>query len=145
MWWQHVSGGILGLRRLEGLRWYSLSNTLADVKSIPRDQLVSIARAAATAAGDDVSGYLHTLAIVTGYPGSGNVGSDVAYGISATYGQPGWRWCAKCEGIAFYQFEGRASAQVPSLLEVSKELAARGYLNERGKPYAAKSVASMLR
>lgn len=27
---------------------------------------------------------------------------------------------------------------------VSKELAARGYLNERGKPYAAKSVASML-
>ena len=32
-----------------------------------------------------------------------------------------------------------------SLREVSKELAARGYLNERGKPYAAKSVASMLR
>ena len=29
--------------------------------------------------------------------------------------------------------------------EVSKELAARGYLNERDKPYAAKSVASMLR
>ena len=29
--------------------------------------------------------------------------------------------------------------------EVSKELAAIGYLNERGKPYAAKSVASMLR
>ncbi len=27
----------------------------------------------------------------------------------------------------------------------SKELAAAGYLNERGKPYAAKSVASMLR
>ena len=31
-----------------------------------------------------------------------------------------------------------------SLREVSKELAARGYLNERDKPYAAKSVASML-
>jgi DNA invertase Pin-like site-specific DNA recombinase len=31
-----------------------------------------------------------------------------------------------------------------SLRGVSKELAARGYLNERGKPYAAKSVASML-
>jgi hypothetical protein len=26
-----------------------------------------------------------------------------------------------------------------------KELAARNFLNERGKPYAAKSVASMLR
>lgn len=33
----------------------------------------------------------------------------------------------------------------PSLRAVSSELARRGYLNERGKPYAAKSVASMLR
>ena len=32
-----------------------------------------------------------------------------------------------------------------SLREVSKELAARNFLNERGKPYAAKSAASMLR
>lgn len=31
-----------------------------------------------------------------------------------------------------------------SLREVSRELAANGFLNERGKPYAAKSVASML-
>jgi hypothetical protein len=31
-----------------------------------------------------------------------------------------------------------------SLREVSKELAARGFFNELGKPFAAKSVASML-
>ena len=31
-----------------------------------------------------------------------------------------------------------------SLREVSKLLAAHGFLNERGKPYAAKSVASMM-
>jgi len=31
-----------------------------------------------------------------------------------------------------------------SLRAVSRELAGRGYLNERGRPYAAKSVASML-
>jgi DNA invertase Pin-like site-specific DNA recombinase len=31
-----------------------------------------------------------------------------------------------------------------SLRGVAKELAARGYLNERGKLYAAKSIASML-
>ena len=31
-----------------------------------------------------------------------------------------------------------------SLRAVAKKLAARGYLNERGKPYAAKSVAIML-
>jgi hypothetical protein len=32
-----------------------------------------------------------------------------------------------------------------SLRGISKELAARGFFNELGKPYAAKSVASMLR
>jgi hypothetical protein len=32
-----------------------------------------------------------------------------------------------------------------SLRAISRELATQGYLNERGKPYAAKSVASMLR
>jgi hypothetical protein len=32
-----------------------------------------------------------------------------------------------------------------SLRTISKELAAQGHLNERGKPFAAKSVASMLR
>ena len=32
-----------------------------------------------------------------------------------------------------------------SLRRVSRELATRGFLNERGKPYAAKSVASMVR
>jgi DNA invertase Pin-like site-specific DNA recombinase len=39
----------------------------------------------------------------------------------------------------------RPKAGQRSLRDVSKELAARGFLNERGKPYAAKSVASMLR
>jgi DNA invertase Pin-like site-specific DNA recombinase len=38
----------------------------------------------------------------------------------------------------------RPKAGQQSLREVSKKLAAQGYLNERGKPYAAKSVASML-
>jgi DNA invertase Pin-like site-specific DNA recombinase len=39
----------------------------------------------------------------------------------------------------------RPKAGQLSLREVSTALAAQGYLNERGKPYAAKSVASMLR
>ena len=38
----------------------------------------------------------------------------------------------------------RRNGWQPSLRAVSEELAAAGYLNERGKPYAAKSVASML-
>jgi DNA invertase Pin-like site-specific DNA recombinase len=39
----------------------------------------------------------------------------------------------------------RPKAGQLSLRQVSNELAAQGFFNERGKPYAAKSVASMLR
>jgi hypothetical protein len=39
----------------------------------------------------------------------------------------------------------RSEAGQLSLRDVSKKLATRGFLNELGKPYAAKSVASMLR
>lgn len=38
----------------------------------------------------------------------------------------------------------RPKAGRMSLREIARELAARGFLNERGRPYAAKSVASML-
>ena len=38
----------------------------------------------------------------------------------------------------------RPKAGQLSLRQVSNELAAQGYLNERGKPYAAKSIASMV-
>ena len=37
----------------------------------------------------------------------------------------------------------RANGEM-SLRAISEELARQGHLNERGKPYAAKSVASML-
>jgi hypothetical protein len=42
--------------------------------------------------------------------------------------------------LARYPFNGRT----PSLRDIAAELEARGHLNERGKPFAAKSVASML-
>src|SRR5260221_9125747 len=99
-WWQQVSGGNLDLNHSIVLGWYGLSSTLAQVNDMSRDQLVAAARAAATAAGNDLSGHLHTLAVVTGYKGGGNQGADVALGITATNGQPGWRWCAKCQGVA---------------------------------------------
>jgi hypothetical protein len=38
----------------------------------------------------------------------------------------------------------RRGGQRPSLREILAELAARGHVNMHGKPYAAKSVASML-
>jgi hypothetical protein len=101
-WWQQVSNGNLGFVGSAVFGWYGLSQSLAEISPMGRSDLINMARAAAMGAGADLSGYLHTLAIVTGYPGSGNIGTDVAYGISATNGQPGWRWCAKCEGLAFW-------------------------------------------
>jgi len=101
-WWQQMSGGRLDLSGSAVLGWYGLSNTLAQVNRMDRGRLVDTARAAATAARVDLSKYGHTLACVVGYAGGGNVGADVAWSTRATNGQPGWRWCANCEGLAFW-------------------------------------------
>jgi hypothetical protein len=102
-WWHEVSGGKLDLAGSKVFGWYRLSNTLAEVRGMGGGAQVAAAHNAAKKAGDDVSGYRHTLMIVTsvGGPG-GNVGADVVASISTTGGQAGWRHCAKCEGIAFW-------------------------------------------
>jgi hypothetical protein len=48
-----------------------------------------------------------------------------------------WRLARK---LARYPVNGRKR----SLRDIAAELEAQGHLNERGKPFAAKSVASML-
>jgi hypothetical protein len=101
-WWQEVSGGNIDLAGSRVFGWYTLSKSLAEITPMERATLIATARAAATAAGVDLSGYRHTLAIVTGYPGGGAQGADVVCSITATNGQPGWRWCNKCEGLAFW-------------------------------------------
>src|SRR5262249_41070331 len=98
-WWQQMSGGMLDLSGSAVLGWSRLSNPLAEVGGMNGEQVVAAARAAATGSGVDLSAYRHTLAGVLGYAGGGNVGTDVAWLIRATNGQPGWRWCANCEGL----------------------------------------------
>jgi hypothetical protein len=98
-YWLDVSYGQLDLQGSTVLGWYQLSQTAAEIAQMDRGTLVSAARAVAGAA---AAGFAHTLAVATEYPGGGNVGSDVAAGIFETLGQPGWRWCSKCESLAFW-------------------------------------------
>ncbi len=67
-----------------------------------RSQIAAAARAAATAAGADITHFIYTLAVVAGYSGGGAQGNDVVLGIRATNGQAGWRWCSQCDGLAFW-------------------------------------------
>ena len=46
--------------------------------------------------------------------------------------------------LVFSRRTERIRTELQTQDKTSKELAAAGYLNERGKPYVAKSVASML-
>jgi hypothetical protein len=103
-WWQQISGGNLDFAGSRVFGWYVLPASVAQIGHMARGELVTAARAAATAAGVDLSFYRHTLAIATGSTkqGDGNVGSDVVLDIRATNGQAGWRRCAKCAGIAFW-------------------------------------------
>jgi hypothetical protein len=53
---------------------------------------------------------------------------------------------AEAAGLSFVRCRAAPFKRIGDIArEVSKALADQGFLNERGKPYAAKSVASMLR
>jgi hypothetical protein len=101
-WWRDISSGNLDFAGSNVFGWYRLPFSVAKIQKMERGPLVAAARKAATSKGVDLSGYLHTVAIVTYYLKNGNEGSDVAYGINSTNGQPGWRWCANCAGIAYW-------------------------------------------
>jgi hypothetical protein len=101
-YWSQLSGGRFDLAGSRVLGWYRLTQTVAQIDAIDRSAAAAVARAAATAAGEDVTGYRYTLALFVGSGHFGNQGEDIAAGINDTRGQPGWRWCSKCEGLAFW-------------------------------------------
>ena len=53
--------------------------------------------------------------------------------------------CKFRNGACLLELRRRPKGGQLSLRGVANELAARGFLNERGKPYAAKSVTSILK
>src|SRR5262249_25141189 len=100
-WWQ-ISRQKLDLRGSRVLGWYTLTQTLAQIDAMSRSAAAALARTAAADAGVDITGYRYTLAVFVDSGHFGAQGEDVACGVRAIQGQPGWRWCKKCEGLAFW-------------------------------------------
>src|SRR4030095_12776158 len=99
--WAEMSGRRLDLTGSRVLGWYRLTQTVAEIDALSR-HAAAAARPRASGAGEDVSGYRYTLALFVGSGHFGAQGSDVASGMSGWRGQPGWRWCSKCESLAFW-------------------------------------------
>jgi len=102
--WSQISGGRLDLAGSRVLGWYRLTQTVAQLPTGPdsRSAAAALARAAATAAGEDLSGYRYTFALIVDFDNFGNQGQDVVSRISAWRGQVGWRWCKNCECLAYW-------------------------------------------
>lgn len=101
-YWAQVSCGAIDLTGTRVLGWYKVTKTLAEMDQMSRGSAAAVGRAAATKAGVDVSGYKNTLVFILGSGHYGAQAPDVAASVLETTGQPGWRWCKKCEGLAYW-------------------------------------------
>jgi hypothetical protein len=101
-YWSQISGQRLSLGGSRVLGWYPLTQTVAEINALDRSPAAAVAREAATRAGEDLSGYRYTLAIFAGSNHFGAQDSNVVASIQVTRGQPGWRWCRKCECLSYW-------------------------------------------
>jgi hypothetical protein len=100
--WSQVSHGAIDLRLSQVFGWFRLGLSVADIAGMRRGSLVANARATAAAAGIDLTDYYRTLVMITEFPDGSTVGTWTAYSFAFTQGQPSWRWCAKCQSLAYW-------------------------------------------
>ena len=101
-YWTQVSFGTIDLRGSNVFGWYTLPLSSGNMMGLSRGELIEKATRIATEHGVDLSPYKHVLAVATNFGGSGNVGGDVTVGLVEPLRQINWRWCRKCEGLAFW-------------------------------------------
>jgi hypothetical protein len=101
-YWDSVSRGSITLEGSVVFGWHRLAETQAQIAKWTRGNLTDAARAAATAAGKNLSQFVHFLSFLPGYPDGGGNGASVEVGVFASTGQPFWRNCRNCQMLAFW-------------------------------------------
>jgi hypothetical protein len=86
---------------------YSYVRDSADPLHNPSDttprRLVWIneARRLAGADGVDLSAYYGVIVVINGPGDSSNIGTDMVMNVAGRWGQSHWKWCNKCQGLAY--------------------------------------------
>ena len=110
-YWKDISYENVSTAGSEVFGWYTMQYSFvrdsADPLHNPNDKtprrLVWINEARRLAAADnvDLSAYYGLIVVINGPGDSSNIGTDMVMNVGGKWGQDSWRWCNKCQGLAY--------------------------------------------
>jgi hypothetical protein len=110
-YWKDISYENISTAGSEVFGWYTMKYSFvkdsADPLHNPADKtprrLVWINEAIRLAAADnvDLSPYYGLIVVINGPGDSSNIGLNMVMNVAGRWGQDNWRWCNKCQGIAY--------------------------------------------
>lgn len=106
--WRDVSYGMIDLTGSEVFGWYTMKYSFvldgADpFKNGTQGRFAWIEEAIRLAGenGVDLNRFHSVIAVVNANVDDSNAGLNTAMGIGGSWGQTNWRWCQKCQGLAY--------------------------------------------
>jgi len=111
-YWKDVSLGNISTAGSEVFGWYTMRYSFAhdsldplhnpaDKETHRRIAWTAEARRLATENGIDLSAFYAVIAVINGPGDSSSDGLDLVMNVTGPWGQDQWRWCRKCQGLAY--------------------------------------------
>jgi hypothetical protein len=121
-YWQDNSHGNVSTAGSAVFGWYTMHysfvndsadplHNAADTTTPRRGVWIKEARRLAEADGVDLSAYHGVIAVLNAAGDGSNLGTDMVMNVSGRWGQSDWRWCRKCQGLAFGGSDGPGLCQ----------------------------------
>jgi hypothetical protein len=107
-YWRDASYGAISLAGSEVFGWYTMKYSFVNDSADPfkngtQGRFAWIAEAIRLSgeAGVDLSRFYGVIAVMNANADDSNAGRNTAMGIGGAWGQTNWRWCSKCQGLAY--------------------------------------------
>jgi hypothetical protein len=110
-YWKDISYETVSLAGSEVFGWYTMKYSFVLDSGDPfhdpnahipfRRAYIDEARRLAAADNVDLSPYHGLIVVINGASDEGNLGADVLTVVGGKWGQDNWRWCNKCQGLAY--------------------------------------------
>lgn len=109
-YWRNVSYDAISLAGSEMYGWYTMKysfvrdglDPLKDGGRTPvRLAWINEAKRLAQENGVELSRFYGVIAVVNAKVDDSNIGRDMVLSVGGAWGQTNWRWCNKCQGLAY--------------------------------------------
>jgi hypothetical protein len=100
-YWYDISYNQTDLSGSKVFGWWTMKYSYITDGTLSRDAWIGEAKRLAGVNGVDLSPFYGVIAVINANADDSDSGQDLAVGIGGTWGQQGWRWCNKCQVLAY--------------------------------------------